>query len=227
MTQFLRLALSLALLISATAFSYKVTLAWDYPAEKIGEITGFKIYRSANGGPFTPVSTVASNKLTYAEAGLNEGISYTYQATAIGKSGVESIPSNQTLYVALPKLKEMLNANKQFMGVTFTTKPGNVYAVETSSDLKRWRQITTVTATADTYDYVAPANAPMGFFRVKLLSGPSLGATPPSVKINYLVLFQSPKGALQRMGQGPAMISPGDKPYIIEEAKLQTGEHGI
>lgn len=211
------------------SFAYRVGLAWDYPASERSALSAFKIYRSTNGGPFTFVGTVPSNQLSYSENGLNEGISYTYQATALGKTGVESIPSNQALYVALPKLKELRGVNQRFIGVTFSTKPGNVYAVETSSDLKRWRQITTVTATGDSYDYVAPTDAPQGFFRVKLLSPitDGMASKAPSIKLNYLAVHETPRGQTQRESLGNGMQSPGDKPYIVEEAKLQTGQHGI
>jgi predicted phage tail protein len=60
-------------------------------------VDGFAIERSANGGPFTPVTQVPATQTSFDDSGLTPGTSYTYRLRAIS-GGVQSnaVTSNAT-----------------------------------------------------------------------------------------------------------------------------------
>ena len=54
---------------------------------------GYKLYRSADGGPFEPVLSVAFRPAAYTDFAVTNGRVYRYRAASVGADGSESAPS--------------------------------------------------------------------------------------------------------------------------------------
>jgi len=66
--------------------SGRVTLTWEAPLSDGGKpVTGYRVYRSANGGASTMIAEVAS--LTYEDTGLTNGVVYSYRVSALTETG--------------------------------------------------------------------------------------------------------------------------------------------
>jgi hypothetical protein len=82
--------------LAAAAGDQKVTLTWTTSSSR--GVAGYRIYReNANGTwPTTPLATTSAATTSYIDAGLTNGTTYTYRATAIDGSTPprESTPSN-------------------------------------------------------------------------------------------------------------------------------------
>jgi hypothetical protein len=76
--------------LSSTAVTGAVALAW---ADNSGHESGYLVERSANGGPWATLGTVAANVTAYADTTLSPGNSYQYRVLATGPGG-NSAPSN-------------------------------------------------------------------------------------------------------------------------------------
>jgi len=73
----------------------QINLSWNQPPN-LGNLilTGYKIERSVNGGPWsTIVSNTGSTGTTYSNTGLSPSTTYTYRVSAINNIGVGN-PSN-------------------------------------------------------------------------------------------------------------------------------------
>ena len=73
--------------------SHSVSLAWQAPspAGGSGTISGYNIYRSpSNTATYTKVNTAVNAGLTYTDASVSAGASYTYCVTAVDSLNEES-----------------------------------------------------------------------------------------------------------------------------------------
>ncbi|MFP5228638.1 MAG: choice-of-anchor D domain-containing protein [Acidobacteriota bacterium] len=92
---------SSAIALSGTgtsASSYEVQLNWSAPASSSDAVTGYNVYRAANGGAYQRLNSSASQSATYTDTTVQSGTSYSYEVMSVDASGVESAPSN--LYTA-------------------------------------------------------------------------------------------------------------------------------
>lgn len=80
----------------ATLVGDVAELAWSEPAfNGNAPVTGYRIERSANGGPFEVlVADTASTATTYGDADIAPGTTYTYRVIALNAEGA-SLPSNE------------------------------------------------------------------------------------------------------------------------------------
>jgi fibronectin type 3 domain-containing protein len=72
--------------LNAAIGSGRVTLTWEAPLSDGGKpVTGYRVYRGANGGALTMVAEVAG--LTYGDTGLSNGVVYSYRVSALTETG--------------------------------------------------------------------------------------------------------------------------------------------
>jgi len=83
-----------------SASATTVNLRWTDTAQNE---TGYKVERSASGGAWTVLTTLAANSTTYSSTGLTSTASYQYRVTTIN-STVSSIASNIVGVPAMPKV---------------------------------------------------------------------------------------------------------------------------
>jgi len=82
--------------LAAAGGDQKVTLTWTASSSK--NVAGYRVYRENADGtwPTTPLATTSASTTSYTDAGLTDGTTYSYRATAIDTSSPprESSPSN-------------------------------------------------------------------------------------------------------------------------------------
>jgi acid phosphatase type 7 len=81
--------------LTATPGNTTVTLNWS--ASPGRAVSGYKVYRANADGswPSTPLATVSASTLSYTDASVVNGSTYTYRVTSYDGTGNESSPSNQ------------------------------------------------------------------------------------------------------------------------------------
>ncbi len=77
--------------LSATPSASTIELSWDANMEP--DLSGYRIYRSVNGGAFEKIAEVTDIP-AYSDRGVQTGRAYRYAVTAFDKSGNESQRSN-------------------------------------------------------------------------------------------------------------------------------------
>ena len=81
--------------LQATSEDGSVELNWTPPTDDGGaDITAYRLYRGTSSGSETPLVTVTSNRTSYNDTGVDNGIEYYYYVTARNTAG-ESSPSNE------------------------------------------------------------------------------------------------------------------------------------
>ncbi len=87
---------------TGTTTSYQVNLNWTAPASSSDAVSGYRVYRSADGGvSFQLLNSAIDTSTTYADTDVQIALAYVYQVTSVDASGVESPPSN-TANVTIP-----------------------------------------------------------------------------------------------------------------------------
>jgi hypothetical protein len=83
------------------ATSYEVQLNWAAPNSSGDAVTGYNVYRAANGGSYQKLNSSVNQPTTYTDSSVQVGTTYTYEVTSVDASGVESAASNVYL-AAIP-----------------------------------------------------------------------------------------------------------------------------
>jgi fibronectin type 3 domain-containing protein len=172
MGRLLALAGLVALGSSHTALAASsVTLAWDPSAST--NVIAYRIYYGVASGTYTNSITV-TNATTVSLGGLNTGATYYCAATAIDRSGLESIPSNEIQYspVAARPFPATLALQVTSAGkalLTGVAPAGYTYDVQTAQSLTNWTAIGSVTADANSSVRFTNAigSSPRGFYRLR------------------------------------------------------------
>lgn len=151
-SNFLRVTLVLGMLPWSAAWSassYSVPLAWNGPPE---EIQGFRIYVGTASGQYSQ-SFDTGAALAFSIPNMQFESTYYITVTAIGGTGLESLPSNELVVkITPPPLPTGVVISKKAFGLTgldwtipkSTVTSHPTFLVEESMDLKLWTQVDTV-----------------------------------------------------------------------------------
>ncbi|MTA27758.1 MAG: hypothetical protein F2562_02745, partial [Actinobacteria bacterium] len=169
--------------VTAVAGDASVSLTWTDPL--VPGITGYRIERSVDGGPYSTLVDVASTSLGHLDTGLTNGSSYTYRVSVLTGSSVGA-SSSQALAIPLgtPSSPSSLVSVAGDRNVALSwSAPANSagrtitgYRVESSTDGNTW-----ITQIADTGTPVLSAsitglsNGTTYSFRVTALSRTTSG----------------------------------------------------
>lgn len=126
--------------------SQSVALAWN--PSTAGGVAGYKIHYGNDGVTFDNVVDTGTNA-SWTVTGLQEGQTNYFIVTAYDVNGVESSPSNQTVYYVPGVVKMALGAGAvpgKPVPLSFPVAPGHTYQVQASTDLKNWVTIWSTTA---------------------------------------------------------------------------------
>jgi hypothetical protein len=78
----------------AAAATYQVQLSWAAPDSSDDAVTGYNVYRAANGGTYQKLNSTVNPPTTYSDTTVQSGTSYTYEVMSVDAAGVESAASN-------------------------------------------------------------------------------------------------------------------------------------
>jgi hypothetical protein len=78
----------------AAPASYEVQLSWVAPDSSSDAVTGYNVYRAANGGAYQKLNSSVNQPTTYSDTTVQTGTSYTYEVMSVDAAGVESAASN-------------------------------------------------------------------------------------------------------------------------------------
>jgi Fibronectin type III domain len=119
-----------------------VTLAWNRSTNV--DVVGYDIYYGEASGIYTNKISVG-NVTTLTVAGLQDGSTYYFAATAVNSLGVESGFSNQATYSA-PALAALLQPSASVSGgfsLAVSGVPGFNYVIQASTNLVQWVPVQT------------------------------------------------------------------------------------
>jgi fibronectin type 3 domain-containing protein len=165
---------SQATLISAAPQSdTAITLTWtDVPGE-----AGFRVERSTGpSGPWTVLALLGSGVTTYTDAGLREGLGFTYRVTAtnaVGDSAPSAPRSAQTLLSAPTGLTATaVSGGRIDLAWTDQSSLATAYYVEQSADGTTWQQVGSLSGSGiNSYTATGPFNGSATYyFRVHAAS---------------------------------------------------------
>ncbi|MDW5562404.1 MAG: fibronectin type III domain-containing protein [Methanomassiliicoccus sp.] len=104
--------------LTATPENAQVQLSWTAPT---GNVTGYKIYRSAGSGE-TILASIGNSTTTYTDGSVSSGITYTYTVSAVNEDG-EGAHSNSdeaAISASAPSAPQSLRATIGDAQVTLT-----------------------------------------------------------------------------------------------------------
>jgi len=78
----------------SAASTYSVQLNWAAPASSTDAVTGYNVYRAANGGAYSKLNSSVNQPTTFTDATVQSGATYTYEVMSVDASGTESAASN-------------------------------------------------------------------------------------------------------------------------------------
>jgi hypothetical protein len=93
---------TIALSGTGQSTTYAVDLSWGAPSSSTDPVTGYNVYRSANGGSsYQLLNASVSTPTTYTDSTVQSGGSYQYYVESVDAQGKQSSPSN-TWSVTVP-----------------------------------------------------------------------------------------------------------------------------
>jgi hypothetical protein len=146
-----------------------VNLAWN--GSPSAEVTGYRIYYGSATGSYTN-SVAVGNVMAITVPGLTIGVPYYFVVVAFDASGMESLFSNEIIYIVpggLAQLQLRVAANKQAI-LTLTGQVGHTYEIQATANLTTWSVLGTVTLGAGGSANYTNANAgsfPTRFYRTR------------------------------------------------------------
>ena len=115
-----------------------VTLAWN-PSQSPG-VAGYYLYVLEENS-VTPTRITIGNTNQTTVSTLKEGLHYSFTITAFNASGMESVPSNEALFVVPVPLSMVAVSSNGLKRIQFQGAPGRSYELQASSDLSTWSTI--------------------------------------------------------------------------------------
>lgn len=161
-------ALLLTLQINTLRAERSATLAWN---PSIGQgVAGYFVYALEENST-TPVRLDAGNANQSTVTHLKEGLRYTFTVTAYNAAGLESLPSNEVVYVVPVPLRLLSPAPATGLWrVQFPASPGLIYELQASVDLQLWTTLwrPEAVATYGSLEFEDPESAHLGcrFYRL-------------------------------------------------------------
>jgi len=141
----------LAALGPALRAELAVTLAWDPSPD--ASVAGYYVYAREENS-VAPVRINAGAATQTRIASLKEGLRYAFTVTAYTASGVESVPSNEAVFVVPVPLRLPTSVSPTgFRRIQFPIAPGRWYELQASTDLRSWQTIWQ-TGVANSYSWV-------------------------------------------------------------------------
>ena len=120
--------------------TYSVNLAWDQ-SPSLG-VAGYRIYYGGATGNYSN-SVVAGNVTSNSISGLTGGGTYFFTVVAYDASGVESVPSNEIIFVpGIATLRISIAANRRAV-LTVIGPVGRTYEIQAAQTLGTWAVIGT------------------------------------------------------------------------------------
>ena len=144
-----------------------VTLAWN-PSPSSG-VTGYYLY-VLEENCVTPTRITVGNTNQTTVSSLKEGLHYSFTVTAYNASNMESIPSNEALFVVPVPLSMVSAASNGLWRIQFQGAPGRSYELQATSDLRSWATIwqTGTVASYGPLEFADPQSGVLGrrFYRL-------------------------------------------------------------
>jgi hypothetical protein len=146
-----------------------VNLAWDRSPSP--EVTGYRIYYGAVSQSYSN-SIMVGNVTNTTVPNLTTGNTYYFTAIAFNASGLESIFSNEILYIVpggTAQMQIQVAPNKQAI-LTVTGKTNHIYEIQATTDLKTWTVLGSVTLGASgsvNYTNTNAGSFPKRFYRTR------------------------------------------------------------
>ena len=115
-----------------------VTLAWN-PSQS-SNVMGYYLYVLEENS-VTPTRITVGNTNQTTVSSLKEGLHYSFTVTAFNASAMESLPSNEALFVVPVPLSMVSASANGLKRIQFQGAPGRSYELQASSDLQTWATI--------------------------------------------------------------------------------------
>ena len=81
----------------STTVQHRVSLAWSPPTSTAHPLSGYRVYRATGTSTsYTRLNSTLITTPSYVDTSVQSAMSYTYYATSVDNTGVESAPSNKT-----------------------------------------------------------------------------------------------------------------------------------
>lgn len=157
-------------LVAAGIPGENIFLSWK---DRSFDETIFRIERRENGsGSFSEIGTTSTNRNYYLDTSVQIGTEYEYQV--IANNGSDLDPSNTASASLFPTPAPFESPSTQLLldqgipKLTFESRTGATYEVETSADLETWEFVERVTSTNTEGKEFAllPESAPKKFLRM-------------------------------------------------------------
>jgi len=147
-----------ACIAATTAPLTNVNLAWNRSPSS--NVAGYRIYFGIASGSYTNSVTVGS-VTNYTISNLVNGVTYFFASKAYTTNGIESLFSNEALFVpgGAAILQLTMAANRR-ANLTLTGKSGHRYEIQGSADLTLWSVLSTVTLVTGNTTNFTDTNAP-------------------------------------------------------------------
>ncbi len=140
------LALFWLVLAQAASAQVSVTLAWDPSPDTVA---GYNVYVGTASGVYgSPINNHLSTTITLT---LNSGQTYYFVVTAYDSAGVESLPSNQAMFVPPPPQtnappvtpSDLTIANNGQLTLSAGAVANGTCVLQTSTNLTEWKSLAT------------------------------------------------------------------------------------
>ncbi|WNG43464.1 MBL fold metallo-hydrolase [Archangium minus] len=151
-------------LVASAVSSTEIDLSWNASTDNV-KVTGYRVYRSINGGTFTSAGTTSTPG--FADLGLTPGTTYAYLVTAVDAAGNESTASSASTRTPAPGITVTRpNGGESWAGgraqnITWTARDISNVKLEYSLDNgTTWTVIaSSVAASTGSYAWTVPSTA--------------------------------------------------------------------
>ena len=143
------LAVAAAFLIPL-AHAYEAKLVWDEYSD--ARAATFRFYRNMDQTGYTFLAQIPVTQKEFILTDIREGVMGCYYMTAATVDGLESVPSNEACYTALPFSRITPQE------IEITGEPGRLYTVYQSPDFTDWKEFARFVMPAGQHKYKLPVS---------------------------------------------------------------------